>query len=116
MSYTINNKEFTQPKLSLFSIPALVTLMKSVPTNITTTDEAVEVLGQVLPDAVTLVLRPLPTPEDIQSIDLETAAVIIEDFLALNNIEVVVDKFTTLFARLKTLLDKIKSLFGVSVQ
>jgi hypothetical protein len=116
MTYTINNKEFTQPKLSLFSIPALVALMKSVPTNITTTDEAVEVMGQVLPDAVTLVLRPLPTPDDIQSIDLETAVVIIEDFLALNNVEVVIDKFTTLFTRLKTLLDKVKSLFGVSVQ
>ena len=24
MTYTINNKEFTQPKLSLFSIPALL--------------------------------------------------------------------------------------------
>jgi len=115
MTYMINNKEFTQPKLSLFNIPALVTLMKSVPANITTTDEAVEVLGQILPDAVTLVLRPAPTPDDIQSIDLETAAVIIEDFLTLNNIEVVVDKFTNLFARLKILLDKIKSLFNVTI-
>ena len=114
MTYTINNKQFTQPKLSLFSIPALVALMKSVPTNITTTDEAVSVLGEVLPDAVTLVLKPTPTAEDIQAIDLETAATIIEDFLTLNNVEVVVDKFTTLFARLKTLLDKVKSLFGVT--
>ena len=116
-TYTINGYQYTQDKLSLMKIIPLALLLKGIPVNITTTEQAIEALGTYLPDAMVLVLKPVGDGQisvaEMQAVDLDTAAQMLEDFLELNNIEAVIDRLSALFTRLVALITKLKSLFGV---